>query len=157
MTTTRDRRVIRERCTGDVHTPGQRSYNMARIRSRDTKPEMMLRKALFARGHRYRIAHGLPGKPDIVFVTRRLVVFVDGCFWHRCPVHYRAPSTNAAFWEAKIGRNVHRDIEVTDQLTADGWRVLRFWEHRIIHEQEQVIAEIESLLAQGEGRLPCRW
>jgi DNA mismatch endonuclease, patch repair protein len=131
----------------DVHTPERRSYNMSRIRSRDTGPETTVRKALFSRGYRYRIGHRLPGKPDIVFVSRRLVIFIDGCFWHRCPEHFHAPANNADFWKAKIDRNVERDRAITQRLRADGWRVLRYWEHMIRREPEQVVAEIERALA----------
>jgi DNA mismatch endonuclease (patch repair protein) len=136
-----------------VHTPEQRSYNMSRIRGRDTGPETAIRRALFARGHRYRIGHGLPGKPDIVFVSKRVVVFIDGCFWHRCTEHFRPPATNAEFWQAKIERNVERDREVTEHLAASGWQVLRFWEHDVRRTPEKVIKAIEDALApQANGR-----
>jgi len=108
-----------------------KSEQMARVRSRNTKPELSLRKAVWARGRRYRLHAGIPGSPDIVFCGPRLVVFVDGCFWHGCPEHYTAPGANAEFWRAKIERNKARDRRVDRELAEDGWRVLRLWEHEI--------------------------
>ena len=73
----------------------------------------------------------LPGKPDFVFPKLRIALFVDGCFWHRCPKCYHKPATNADFWEAKIGRNVERDKEVSRELKNRGWKVVRVWEHEL--------------------------
>lgn len=115
----------------DVLTRSQRSHCMSRIRGRDTKPEVMLRKELWRLGLRYRIHHGLPGRPDIVFPSRRVVIFVDGCFWHRCPLHWQAPKNNAEFWERKIAANQLRDERVTRDLEEAGWRVIRIWEHQV--------------------------
>jgi DNA mismatch endonuclease (patch repair protein) len=143
--------AAKQRRGRDVHTPEQRSYNMSRIRGRDTEPEMTVRKALFTRGYRYRIGHGLPGKPDIVFVSQRLVVFIDGCFWHRCPEHFRRPAGNASIWQKKIDRNVERDREVGRRLSADGWRVMRFWEHQVRNAPEEVITEIRRALASPDN------
>jgi DNA mismatch endonuclease (patch repair protein) len=102
-------------------------------RSRDTGPELALRKLLFARGLRYRVAYRpLADKRvtvDIAFPGARVVVLVDGCFWHGCPEHHRAPKANADYWLAKINRNMARDAAVVERLEAAGWRVLRFWEH----------------------------
>lgn len=97
----------------DVHTPGERSYNMSRIRSKDTKPEILLRKALWREGFRYKLKNkDLLGKPDLVFRKQKIVIFVDGCFWHRCPEHFIRPNNNADFWEQKIQTNVDRDKKV---------------------------------------------
>lgn len=108
-----------------------RSENMSRIRGKDTKPEILLRKALWAKGLRYRLHFDLPGHPDLVFSKSRLAVFVDGCFWHGCPYHYSAPRTRADFWKSKLRRNVLRDMEVEDRLKAMDWRVLRIWQHEL--------------------------
>ncbi len=108
-----------------------KSEQMARVKSRNTKPELSLRKTLWARGRRYRVHAGLPGSPDIAFQGARLAIFVDGCFWHGCPEHYTAPRANAGFWTAKIERNRARDRRVDRELVADGWSVLRLWEHEI--------------------------
>lgn len=114
-----------------------KSEQMARVRSRDTACEMKIRRALWSRGLRYRLETGnLPGRPDIVFRRERIAIFVDGCFWHRCPVHFTAPKRNSEFWDAKIRRNVQRDERVDLELTRSDWSVLRIWEHEIDEELE---------------------
>lgn len=133
----------------DVLTPSQRSYCMSRIRGRDTKPEVMLRKELWRLGLRYRIHHGLPGRPDIVFPSRRVVIFIDGCFWHRCPLHWQAPKSNAVFWERKIAGNQLRDERVTRELEAVGWRVIRVWEHQVKDGAHATAEHIQQQLAQS--------
>lgn len=115
----------------DVHTKKTRSYNMSRIKSRDTKPEISLRKALWHEGYRYSIRGKLPGRPDIVLKKYNLAIFVDGCFWHSCPKHYKQPSNNKAFWIKKISSNVARDKKTNRLLKKLGWKVLRFWEHDV--------------------------
>ena len=127
----------------DRVTSEQRSRIMSRIRGKDTKPEMRLRRALHAHGLRYRVHAKLPGKPDIVFGPARLVVFVDGCWWHCCPTHFRMPESNADFWRSKFDRNVERDIRATNRLRRMGWSVLRFWEHEINDSLDEVVARIE--------------
>jgi DNA mismatch endonuclease (patch repair protein) len=126
----------------DVMTPAQRSHCMSRIRARDTQPEVVIRKMLWSLGCRYRINSSLPGKPDIVFTRQRLAVFIDGCFWHRCPLHYQAPATNPGFWETKIAGNVRRDRDVDARLGKTGWSTLRFWEHEVKNDPEQVLRGI---------------
>lgn len=114
----------------DVHTNKQRSYNMSMIKGRNTKPELMLRKLLSSNGIKgYRLNYKLAGKPDIVFRKYDLAIFIDGCFWHKCPICYVQPDNNKKFWMKKINGNVKRDKEVTKLLRKDGWKVLRFWEH----------------------------
>src|SRR3989338_6608055 len=94
----------------DVHTKKQRSYNMSMIRSKNTKPEIILRKLLSASGVKgYRINYKLTGKPDIVFPKQKIAIFVDGCFWHMCPKCYIQPKSNPKFWINKIKGNVKRD------------------------------------------------
>ena len=115
----------------DTLTPEQRKRCMSRVRSKDTEIELLLRKALWAAGIRYRIKSKLPGKPDIVFLGARLAVFVDGCYWHGCPEHGQIPKTNTSFWKNKIEKNMARDIWVNQSLDSMGWHVLRFWEHEI--------------------------
>ena len=115
----------------------------------DTAPEINLRRALHASGLRFRkdfvvrVADA-KAKADIVFTRRRLVVFIDGCFWHGCPTHCRMPSRNRDYWEAKIGRNRERDDQVTAALEAAGWRVVRIWEHEPI---EQAVARVRAALS----------
>lgn len=133
----------------DTLTREQRSYNMSCIRGHDTKPERMLRKALWAAGLRYRIKNSLPGKPDIVFPSVRLAVFVDGCFWHGCPEHMTWPKNNADFWRRKIERNIERDREVEVALEELGWRWLRFWEHEVQTNSEQIVSRLNNTLLQS--------
>jgi len=115
----------------DVHTPSTRSYNMSRIRGKDTKPEMLVRQYLHARGLRYRLhTKELLGKPDLVFSGLRTVIFVHGCFWHRhggCR-YFVVPKTRTDFWLNKIGRNVVNDERQQEELRNQGWRVLVVWE-----------------------------
>ncbi len=114
----------------DVLSPEQRSYCMSRIRGKDTKPEYLIRRGLFALGFRYRLYQRcLPGCPDLVFPKYRAVIFVHGCLWHRheCEL-FRWPTTNAAFWRKKINRNSRNDKQNLTKLSAEGWRVLTVWE-----------------------------
>ena len=114
----------------DTMTPEQRSRCMAAVKSRNTKPEMMVRKFLFSKGLRYRLGSKLPGHPDLVFPKYKTVVFVDGCFWHGhegCR-YYRLPKTNQDFWRQKITLNQARDYRFNIELDLLGWRVIRVWE-----------------------------
>ncbi|RVP54043.1 DNA mismatch endonuclease Vsr [Sinorhizobium meliloti] len=114
----------------DVLTREQRRHNMSRIRGRDTKPELLLRRGLHASGLRFRLhARELPGRPDLVFPKYRAVVLVHGCFWHGhdCAL-FKLPATRANFWAGKIAGNRQRDERAAAGLTAAGWRVLTVWE-----------------------------
>lgn len=117
---------------------------MSKIRGSNTVPERTLRSALWSAGLRYRLRGNLKGKPDVVFIGRKVAVFVDGCFWHSCPVHATKPKTNAEFWRQKILRNVERDQQVTRSLTSDGWIVLRFWEHEVERALEDVVRKVAA-------------
>lgn len=115
----------------DTLTPEQRSERMSRIRSRDTKPELVLRRGLHRLGLRYRLdARDLPGRPDLVFPRHRAAVFVHGCFWHRHPGCSIAttPKSNTEFWMEKFARNMSRDDRAAQSLRALGWRVFTVWE-----------------------------
>ncbi|GAA2693898.1 very short patch repair endonuclease [Actinoplanes palleronii] len=121
-----------------------RSRNMQANRRTDTKPEVILRKALHHLGYRYRkdLLVKLPEtrvRPDIVFTRRKIAVFVDGCFWHACPQHGRQPTTNEWYWSPKLQRNVERDTRVNAALRGAGWTVLRFWEHEPLETALQTI------------------
>ena len=115
----------------DVHDKKTRSYNMSRIRAKDTKPEMIVRKYLFSRGFRYRLhVRKLPGKPDLVLPKFRTVIFVNGCFWHGhegCK-YYVLPKNNQDWWLRKINRNRELDEKNTGELNRDGWRVITIFE-----------------------------
>lgn len=120
---------------------------MVAQRTRDTAPELLLRRALHAAGYRFRLNVKVPGAPrrtiDIAFTRHKLAVMVDGCFWHGCPVHSVPPKHNAAWWADKLARNKARDAETTALLEAAGWRVLRVWEHEPVPE---AVANIASCL-----------
>jgi DNA mismatch endonuclease (patch repair protein) len=110
-------------------------------RTKDTGPEMLLRRALHAAGVRYRVhRRDLPGSPDIVVPRLRLIVFVDGCFWHCCPDHGNLPRNNSDWWATKLARNVIRDREQDAALRSLGWEVLRVWEHESVEERASMIA-----------------
>lgn len=115
----------------DVHSAEVRSYNMSRIRSKDTKPEELVRKYLFSKGFRYRKNDvRLPGKPDIVLPKYKTVIFVNGCFWHGhqgCR-YFVWPKNNAEFWKKKISDNIQRDDKICRLLKELGWNVIIIWE-----------------------------
>lgn len=114
----------------DVHDQLTRSRNMAAVRRRDTKPELVVRSGLHRRGFRFILDdRRLPGRPDLALKRYSAVIFVHGCFWHghQCPL-FRLPATNSKFWEAKIVRNRERDLSVKSRLLETGWRVATVWE-----------------------------
>ena len=114
----------------DNHSPEVRSYNMSQIRSKDTKPEELVRKYLFSKGFRYRKnVRSLPGCPDIVLPKYKTVIFVHGCFWHMHDCgKFKWPQSNKEYWEPKILRNVERDKNNLQELRDQGWNVLIVWE-----------------------------
>jgi len=115
----------------DVHEPEVRSYNMSRIKGKNTKPEILLRKLLFKHGFRFRIhVKNLPGKPDIVLPKYKTVIFVHGCFWHGhegCK-YFVMPKTRTEFWSKKIHANIQRDQMAESLLKEKGWRIVKVWE-----------------------------
>jgi DNA mismatch endonuclease (patch repair protein) len=115
----------------DTLSPAERSEIMARVRSKNSRPEVLVRKLVFALGYRYRLhARDLPGHPDLVFRKRRKVIFVHGCFWHRhegCALA-RLPKSRLDFWEPKLEGNKQRDKRSRKALNRDGWKVLTIWE-----------------------------
>jgi len=127
---------------------------MVANRRRDTGPEMALRRALHARGLRYRVDHPLPfdrrRRADVVFPRARVAVFVDGCFWHGCPEHGTMPKANRAFWREKIARNRARDADTDRRLVELGWTVLRFWEHEDV---ERAADAVEAAVRADPDRL----
>ena len=114
----------------DNLTKEQRSRMMSRIRSSKTTPELGLKKLLKALGFRYQ-PKGVYGRPDFANSREKIAVFIDGCFWHGCPRHYNNPKSNSAYWTAKIRRNKTRDREVDRRLKAEGWKIIRIWEHEV--------------------------
>lgn len=121
--------------------------SMRSNRGRDTAPELLVRRELHARGHRYRVDHRpipeLRRRADIVFTRARVAVFIDGCFWHGCPEHYTSPTSHADFWAAKITANIARDSDTNTRLTSAGWTVIRVWEHE---EPATAVLRIEKAL-----------
>ena len=131
-----------------TETPEQRSRVMRAVKSRDTAPELAVRRLAHALGYRYRLhRRDLPGTPDLVFPSRRKVVFVHGCFWHGhdCPRGDRMPKTNADYWTAKIARNRERYERQQAELRLDGWRVLTVWECET-RERDELAARLRSFL-----------
>jgi len=120
---------------------------MARIKGSNTNPERVLRRALSSRGVRYRInLRELPGHPDLVFPRAKVVVFIDGCFWHGCPQHRVWPATRSEFWRQKLTANSRRDRRIDGVLRRDGWTVVRVWEHDIDNDLESVVRRVTRKL-----------
>ena len=133
----------------DQLSPGERSRIMSRIRSKNTRPELTVRRRLHAKGFRYRLhAPELAGKPDIVFPKYRAVVFVSGCFWHghTCPL-YRVPATRRDFWLAKIARNRANDERTIRELNAGGWRCMTVWECALRGQPQNVLDAVADYVA----------
>ncbi|GAQ57794.1 very short patch repair endonuclease [Streptomyces acidiscabies] len=118
---------------------------MSRQASKDTSAELAVRRLLHASGLRYRVEYPVPGiarrRIDVAFTSVKVAVLIDGCFWHGCPEHATQPKSNATWWRQKLDRNMERDIETTQHLTAEGWKVLRFWEHETPEDVAQRVAK----------------
>lgn len=133
----------------DIFSKKSRSKIMASIRGKGTHPEILIQKRLSKAGFRYRKNHFIRearARPDIVFVSSRVCVFIDGCFWHKCPVCYRAPTSNTAYWNEKITRNVKRDKKQRNFLKKLGWKVLSFWEHEAVNRSDAVFKKMRKAL-----------
>lgn len=136
----------------DIHTSEQRHMNMAAIRGKDTKPEIIVRKYLHRKGYRFRLnIKRLPGSPDIVLRRLHTVILVNGCFWHKGCKYFVMPKTNTEFWESKIRRNQARDLRVRSELTAQGWNVIQIWECQLKPKvREATLASLQRTLSQIE-------
>ena len=155
-----DRRVMNDKVRYDTSsnnsafdplTVAERSERMSRIKQRDTKPEMKVRRLIHGMGYRYRLHdQSLPGKPDLVFMRRSCVIFVNGCFWHLhdCE-YYRLPKSKRDFWMPKLKRNVQRDREVRSELESHGWKHLTIWECEL-RDPDSVAIRIVNFL---EGKV----
>lgn len=116
----------------DNLTKEQRHKNMTNIRSTNTKIEKDVTKALWNLGYRFRKnVKTLPGKPDIAIQKYKIVIFLDSCFWHKCPEHFKKPKSNLEYWEPKIKRNIERDSQINQYYKDNNWHILRIWEHEI--------------------------
>lgn len=146
----------------DRITPEQRHLNMSAIHSRNTKPEIIVRRFLWSNGYRYRLNHHrLPGKPDIVLRSYRTCIFINGCFWHGHNVDFKAqtlessncckiPKTNTEFWTAKIKRNQERDDEVLQKLKQMGWNTIVLWECQLKPAyREQTLRSLDYTLCKA--------
>lgn len=134
----------------DKHTPEQRRRNMQAVKNKDSQIELMLRRALFDKGYRYRKnCTNVFGKPDIIFVREKIAIFCDSEFWHGHDWENRKKDfkSKQEFWIPKIERNMERDREVTARLEADGYVVLRFWGKQIKKDLEIIVSEIERVIA----------
>lgn len=133
-------------------TSALRRQMMSRIKGRDTGPELSLRSKVWALGLRYRLQYRISQtRPDMVFIGAKLAVFVDGCFWHGCPLHSTIPKNNREFWEQKLKRNRERDVENTQLLETEGWQVLRLWEHEIEASPTDCAQRIAAILLREKG------
>lgn len=146
----------------DVVDAQTRSRMMSGIRGKDTKPELIIRHALHRRGFRYRLHDKrLPGKPDLVFPSRRAVILVHGCFWHGHDCHlFKQPSSRKKFWKTKISRNREKDIETIKDLSDGGWRILTIWEcalkGKIRQPENEIIRIITRWLTSGASDMELK-
>lgn len=137
----------------DIMSPAKRSALMGRIRGRDTRPEMAVRRLLYSMGYRFRLhARDLPGRPDILFRSRRIALFVHGCFWHRhdCGLAYM-PKTRRDFWQRKFRGNVSRDHRIEHELRNKGWRVVIIWECQL-KEPVALAKRLAKILGSARAR-----
>lgn len=139
----------------DKRSPIPKNENVSKVMSsnkaKDTKPELLLRRSLWANNIRgYRINYKqVAGKPDIAFISKKIAIFVNGCYWHRCPkCDYALPKHNTDFWKNKFERNIQRDIRKTAELEALGWHVITIWECEIKEDINEIVTIIAELLNQ---------
>ena len=146
----------------DRFSPDKRHEVMSRIRGKDTKPEMIVRRFLFSQGFRFRLHYRkLPGHPDIVLPKYKAVIFVHGCFWHRhenCR-HFRLPQSNVEYWENKIAGNVERDLRDANRIADMGWKVIVVWECELERKtRDEVLNRVATLIkgsCEGIGAESC--
>lgn len=122
-----------------------RSNLMAKIGSKDTIPEMIIRRELWHNGLRYRVQYGKE-KIDIAFPSKKLAIFVDGCFWHSCPIHGHLPKSNTGYWKTKLISNKQRALSKDDRLEKLGWKILHLWEHEIISNSSLCVVKVQSII-----------
>ena len=131
----------------DIFTKAKRSEIMSRVKNKDSKIEVLLRKSLWRKGFRYRKnVTKYFGKPDIVLKKHKTVIFVDSCFWHGCKKHGSMPQTRKEFWKQKLARNKARDVEVNRRYKKEDWKMVRIWKHDIKNQQNLVVNKIVKKL-----------
>ena len=131
----------------DTFSKKKRSQIMSKIGSRDTGIEGDFKKLI--RGLNFRYQPKIFGKPDFASEKFKIAIFIDSCFWHKCPKHFRKPTANNTYWTQKINRNVERAEEVNDYLKKHGWKVVRFWEHEIKNNPKKVITKIQNFYSKA--------
>jgi len=124
----------------DIFSKEKRSQIMSKIKNKDTKLELQFKNSL--KGLRFRYQPKIKGKPDFASKKLKIAIFIDSCFWHKCPKHFRQPGSNKKYWIKKINRNAERAKEANKQLKKEGWKVLRFWEHDINKNIKKCIDKI---------------
>lgn len=136
----------------DRHTKEQRHKNMQSVKGKNTKLENNVMTYLWKQGYRFRKnVKDLEGKPDIAIKKYKLVIFIDSCFWHKCSIHYKAPSTNFEFWENKISGNQKRDSFVTEYYKSNNWNILRIWEHELKDDFEKTISKVINFIEKSKN------
>jgi DNA mismatch endonuclease (patch repair protein) len=136
----------------DIFSKKKRSEVMSLIKSKETKIEISFRKGLSEKGLKYRKnSSKYFGKPDIVFASHKIVIFIDSCFWHGCKIHGRMPTANKKYWADKIKRNKERDTEVSKHYKKLGWHIIRIWEHDIKNKGGKVVNKIQKLIEEQKN------
>ncbi len=135
----------------DRHTKEQRHKNMQAVKNKNTKLENVVMTYLWKQGYRFRKnVIDLKGKPDISIKKYKLVIFIDSCFWHKCPIHYKTPSTNSKFWENKILNNQKRDFLITEYYKTKNWNILRIWEHELKDNFEETMHKVVDFIEKSK-------
>lgn len=137
----------------DVHTTEIRSKNMSAIRGKGNKSTEVRFLGYLKENHITgwrRHSRRITGRPDYAFPSHKVAVFLDGCFWHKCPICFKLPKSQVDFWVNKIDKNVERDLRIRDGLTNKGWTVFQVWEHQLKNEPAKIIANLKSLLDLGD-------
>lgn len=124
----------------------KRSYIMSRIKGKDTIAEVVFRKILVSQGIRYRLHYPIDGRPDVAIRSKKIAIFIDGCFWHKCPKCFRPPKSRKSYWTPKIQRNIERDKRVNELLRAKGWKVIRIWEHEVTRNPQKPLKRVLAVL-----------
>lgn len=128
----------------------KRSWNMSRIKSRDTKPEILVRKYLFSKGYRYRLSYKIKGKPDIAFPSRKIAIFINGCFWHLHGCSDSSlPKSNKAFWRKKLMNNKKRDAKNKRDLEKKGWKCITVWECDLKKKRDKTLKKLEEKIKEN--------
>jgi len=134
----------------DVFTSRQRSTIMSKIRSTNTRPELVIRNALWKKGLRYRIHDkSIIGTPDVSNKSKKIAIFIDGCFWHGCPTCYNKPQSNTVYWNQKLRYNKNRRNLVKKKLHDNNWKILEFWECNITDNIDGIVSKICKAFSAG--------